>query len=159
MDILLTLTAPILNSKMLKVASKGSFNLHYGILPEFRGNHTLFWALKFHQFNRVGMTIHHLISLQVDGGYMLAQIYPTLARWDYEVTILPKVVSRAPEIVMNLLKVCENGTVPVGRTQTGLWRMYLAKERTMMVDVFYHLSWIFFLNRPKARVASAERFF
>jgi hypothetical protein len=46
--------APILRAGVLSLGSHATVNVHLGIPPKYRGNNTIFWALKQRDFDHVG---------------------------------------------------------------------------------------------------------
>jgi methionyl-tRNA formyltransferase len=68
----------VVGSRILKPAVTGSFpdrilNFHTGILPEYRGPYSEFWAYYNDERDMVGTTIH-LIDDGIDTGDILAQV-------------------------------------------------------------------------------------
>jgi hypothetical protein len=88
-DVIITSDAPILKSEIYSQAKLLAFNIHWGIAPKYRGNHTNFWALYKRDFANIGVTLHRL-SEEIDRGSVLSQIYPALTPFDHEFSITTK---------------------------------------------------------------------
>ena len=130
-DILITCTAPIIDDKLTQIAKIASWNIHYGIAPYYRGNHTLFWSLYFDDFEKIGGCIHQL-SKGVDKGNIIAEVYPALAPGDTELEIEVKVARLLADTVVNLLHhLIESDQSPTGTIQSESGRNFKRVERTL----------------------------
>lgn len=63
----------IIKSRVLNKFKNKFINFHTGILPEFRGPYSEFWAIYKNQANMIGTTVH-LIDEGVDTGRILKQM-------------------------------------------------------------------------------------
>jgi methionyl-tRNA formyltransferase len=104
-DLIVTAGAPILRDPWLKMATHGCLNLHFGIAPDYRGEHTLFYPLLERQWDMLGLTIHSLDS-GIDSGPILLRAYPALDGTEDEAAVWAKCSQLAarllPEIVDDL---------------------------------------------------------
>ncbi|KAK4237792.1 FAD dependent oxidoreductase-domain-containing protein [Achaetomium macrosporum] len=64
-------------------------NLHTGHLPEYKGNHCIFFALYDGQVDKVASTLHQLTST-LDGGDVLDRVFPVVEAGDNEETLYTK---------------------------------------------------------------------
>jgi len=72
-DIIFSICSHILFEKSLyKIPRLGTFVLHEGITPEYRGLHTCLWALMKREYQYVGYTVLKVNS-QIDSGEILLQ--------------------------------------------------------------------------------------
>src|SRR6476659_6133611 len=62
-DILIARCKSILNERIFRIPSTGTFVMHPGVCPEYRNAHGCFWALANRDLDRVGMTL-----LKIDKG-------------------------------------------------------------------------------------------
>jgi methionyl-tRNA formyltransferase len=70
----------ILRAELLAaIAALGSptLNVHGGYLPDYRGNHSFFWALYHGDFDRIGSTIH-LVNEGIDAGDIVEIVVPEM---------------------------------------------------------------------------------
>ena len=73
-DIVITIGTSILGKRVL--ASHATFvNIHGGWLPDYRGNHCYFFAKYFHDFEKIGTTIH-FVNAGVDTGNIIDRVRP-----------------------------------------------------------------------------------
>jgi len=101
-DIILVGGAPILRPEVFSLARLASFNIHYGIAPAYRGEHTIFWPLMKGDFDNVGITIHH-VAKKVDAGRVMAYGYPELTPADSENSLICKCALLASELLCDLI--------------------------------------------------------
>jgi methionyl-tRNA formyltransferase len=80
-DVVLVSGAPILSSALCDIAPLGTFNLHLGIAPAYRGMHTLFVPWQRGDWRHLGATLHH-VSQRVDAGAAILRAYPALRATD-----------------------------------------------------------------------------
>jgi len=72
-DVIVSVACPqILRQKILAIPAKAAINVHYGLLPHYRGQYPSFWVLANGE-ERTGVSVHHMVE-QVDGGDILVQI-------------------------------------------------------------------------------------
>lgn len=132
-DVLITAGAPILKPHVLELPSRACLNVHWGISPEYRGNHTIFQALRRRDFGRIGLTLHH-IDPGIDTGPLIAHVYPSLNRHDTEATILAKCTVLGSGVLMEALRVLETGPL-LGVTQRGSGVNYRLADRRLRHDL------------------------
>ena len=78
-------------------------NIHYGIAPNYRGEHSLFWPLSLGDYQNIGITIHH-IAEGIDTGSPLARGFPQLDDSDTEKSISLKCTRLAPRLLIPILE-------------------------------------------------------
>ncbi len=72
-DVLISVACPqILKRKILRIPRKGCINVHYGLLPNYRGQYPSFWVLA-HGQRETGVSVHYMVE-KVDAGDILVQI-------------------------------------------------------------------------------------
>lgn len=69
-DIIVARCKSILNARIFKQATVGTFVMHPGICPEYRNAHGCFWALAMRDLGNVGMTL-----LKIDEGVDTGPVY------------------------------------------------------------------------------------
>ncbi|KAH6850672.1 FAD dependent oxidoreductase-domain-containing protein [Chaetomium sp. MPI-CAGE-AT-0009] len=69
-------------------------NLHTGHLPEYKGNHCVFFALHDGRVDKVASTLHQLTAA-LDGGDVLDRVYPSVDPADSEDTLYTKCLEAA----------------------------------------------------------------
>jgi len=69
-DLIVARCKSILNARIFKQASVGTFVMHPGICPEYRNAHGCFWAMARRDLDNVGMTL-----LKIDEGVDTGPVY------------------------------------------------------------------------------------
>ena len=69
-------------------------NLHTGHLPDYRGNHCIFFALYDEAISKVSATLHQLTS-HLDGGDILDRVFPSIVPGDSEEALYARCVRMA----------------------------------------------------------------
>lgn len=140
-DLMVVCGAPLLKPAVFNIPRLGTVNLHFGISPDYRGQHTLFWPLRRGDYAHIGATLHY-INEGIDSGPVLFRIYPALEPADDIVSIEAKIVRLAARTVREFLKsLAANPPVePVpGKRFTEKGRLIRDGDRTISDDVFYRL--------------------
>ena len=73
-DLIVFTGGGIIKESLLKIPKIGILNCHMGILPNYRGLDSTYWALKNNDFNNVGLTTH-LMDKGIDTGPIIKK-YP-----------------------------------------------------------------------------------
>ena len=111
-DVILVCGAPVLAPEVFNIARLASINIHYGIAPDYRGEHTLFWPLRAGDYQHLGITIH-LIDNGIDTGRPLVRGFPPLDAFDTEKSITLKCARMTPSILIPLLQsMADTGAAP-----------------------------------------------
>ena len=135
-DLLLVSGAPILQETIWSIPSRATVNVHYGIAPNYRGEHTLFWPLYLRDYEHIGVTLH-IVDHGIDTGRVLARGYPEIGKDDTEPSLYAKCAILASELTLELLE--KTPGVLRGVPQESKGRLYLRKHRRLMVDAYYSL--------------------
>ncbi|MGE0759739.1 MAG: formyl transferase [Pirellulaceae bacterium] len=132
-DVLLVAGAPILRPSIFTIPRLAAINVHFGIAPWYRGEHTLFWPLYYGDEKNVGVTVH-LIDKGIDTGRMLAQGFVGVAADDDEWAIEAKAARTAADVVV---KVLQRGEFEPSwqPTRAGRGRVYNYSDRHVWHDV------------------------
>lgn len=149
-DILIVNRAPILGSELIEIP-KLAVNIHVGIPPYYRGNDTVFWPLYKKDFDKVGGSIH-VVSNRVDGGDILATVYPALSPNDGEVSVEYKITLLLTEALLDLLKYAEITNCDLkGEVQAEKGHNYKSSERSLLTSFIYLIKRLAGLSRPAKR--------
>lgn len=70
-DLLVSYRSPFLPMEAINAARLGGINVHFSVLPDFRGGDPLLWQV-LHGVENVGVTVHKLTD-KIDYGVMLEQ--------------------------------------------------------------------------------------
>ena len=156
-DVLLVSGAPILRRSIWTIPRIAAINVHFGIAPQYRGENTLFWALYYGDFDKIGVTVH-VIDDGVDSGPILARGYPDLEPTDTEGSLWVKCARLAPVLVTDVLKRASTDDALVGHRQQEPGRQFRARERTVWKDLHAGFQRAILVRRPPRRDARLERF-
>ena len=138
--LLVVFGAPLLARTIHALPARGSLNVHLGIAPHYRGEHTLFWPLVRGDTDRIGVTIHR-IDDGIDSGQILAQGFPEIAADDGEADVWVKSIVLAarmlPEVVAAELA---SAGGPIAATRSPVrGEVFLYRNRTPLADARYRL--------------------
>jgi methionyl-tRNA formyltransferase len=156
-DVLILCGAPILREGLLSVPSIGTMNVHFGYSPHYRGEHTLFHALRRRDYEHLGVTIHG-VDLGVDTGPLLIQANPMLEPSDHETSILGKCALLAGEMLVEALETVERRGALVGREQTETGALYRRDDRRVLDDLIEVMSRRLLGRRPPHRAERIVRY-
>jgi folate-dependent phosphoribosylglycinamide formyltransferase PurN len=92
-DVLVMMGCRILKSEALGVASL-ALNFHTGLLPDYRGGDTIFWAMREGRPERVGYSIHRAVEA-LDGGEVYVEEAVAPRRGELIEEIYERLVARA----------------------------------------------------------------
>ena len=76
-DLMILSGAPLLQPRIFSLPSLGTVNVHWGISPNYRGQESIFTALRHGDYASIGATLHYLDE-GIDTGPALAQCWPSL---------------------------------------------------------------------------------
>jgi methionyl-tRNA formyltransferase len=140
-DLILACGAPVLAPEIFNIPRLASINIHFGIAPNYRGEHTLLWPLRIGDYQNIGITIHH-IDEGIDTGRPLVRGYPSLETFDTEKSIVLKCIRMAPGILMPILENMVNtGSAPllkpVETARDGIFIRY--QDRKLSHDLTFNI--------------------
>jgi methionyl-tRNA formyltransferase len=167
-DVIVVSGAPILKPVLYEIAPI-AVNVHLGLAPDYRGEHTLFMPLLRGDYDRIGATLHRL-DAGIDTGAVLARIYPELSPDDDETSLVIKSVQMMARTLNDFLEDLDagranklSGAFPTvretggGATPPGGFNIKYA-DRSVLDDARFRVRRAMG-NRPKPRPARVERFY
>jgi methionyl-tRNA formyltransferase len=155
-DVLIIDGAPYLQDELLRVPRICTLGVHFGIAPDYRGADTLFWALYERDWPHVGATIHH-VDHELDGGRMLARLYPALRPGDDEAAVVARCARMAADELDAVLNEIDHGEAVEGTLQPYPGHVYRGKQREAWREAIWELRRQF-ANEPPPRDQHVERF-
>jgi methionyl-tRNA formyltransferase len=126
--------ALILNPKVLSVPGILAANFHASLLPDYRGKHPVFWALR-HGEKWAGLTIHAM-DAGIDTGDILYQVKVRTRRDDSVASLYERIMARSMLLVEQLLTDVGRGCIPRLRQPAGEGSYF-----SSTTDVDFHLDW------------------
>ncbi len=146
-DVTVVIGTSILKRRTLRAAGPVTINIHGGILPHYRGNHCVFFALYDGRPELAGSTIH-FVDHGVDTGDIIERVPARAILQDSAEATYCRAEKRAFERIVELLKGYETGK-PLPRQRQG------AGGRTLrMRDRKPHHDVLFWLRRCRLKVVS-----
>jgi folate-dependent phosphoribosylglycinamide formyltransferase PurN len=110
-DFLVVHGTAILKPETFGIARVAAFNIHCGILPEYRGHASTFWALAKGDRGNVGVTVHH-VAAGVDTGLLVRQGRVPWARGENDITMWIRALALGADLVVDAVHEWERaGTV------------------------------------------------
>jgi folate-dependent phosphoribosylglycinamide formyltransferase PurN len=137
-DLLITSACPLLKRKIFAAPRLATINVHWGVAPHYRGEHTLFWPQYFGDYENIGVTIHQ-IDDGIDTGPILAVGFPALSPHDTQATLQAKCARMSVELLAEVLTRIENGQGVHGLAPQECGRLFLRRHRWFWHDIGYWL--------------------
>lgn len=110
-DLFLTVGyALILKAAALRIPRLLAANFHASLLPDYRGKHPVFWALRAGE-RWAGLTVHALDD-GIDTGDILYQVKVRTRRCDRVSTLYDRIMDHSTRLVGKLVADVDHGSVP-----------------------------------------------
>lgn len=108
-DVLILSGAPMLKPALYRHA-RITLNVHFGLAPDYRGEHTIFMPLLRGDYARIGATLHR-VDEGVDTGPVLVRVYPELEPGDDEAAVFAKLTRQLGDALVGVLEDFDAGRV------------------------------------------------
>jgi folate-dependent phosphoribosylglycinamide formyltransferase PurN len=145
-DLLILSGAPLLKPHIYGIPRLGTVNLHWGIAPAYRGQQSIFTALRRHDYGAIGVTLHY-VDQGVDTGPVLAQGWPALDPSDTLATITAKTARLAATMLSDFVSALSTGAVD-GQRLSGPGVNVRSRDRRVRHHVGYALARRVLRRRP-----------
>ncbi|MCA0375115.1 MAG: formyl transferase [Gemmatimonadetes bacterium] len=99
-DLLVVHACGILKEATFSLGATAALNIHCGVLPEYRGHASTFWAMARRDAGNVGVTVH-LVAKTVDTGRPIAVGRVPVGADDDDMTMWFRAFKRGTEIVLH----------------------------------------------------------
>jgi methionyl-tRNA formyltransferase len=113
-DVTVIICTSILRKDVLDAAGPMTINVHAGYLPDYRGNHCIFFALYDGNFDKIGATIH-FVDAGIDTGDIIEIMVPEIFPGDNAERLYCRADKLAIHRLSDLLERYEAG-LPLPRT-------------------------------------------
>lgn len=133
-DVTVVMGTGIINDRVLEAAGDVVLNLHGGYLPDYRGNHCMFFALYNGDFDHVGTTIH-FVDRGIDTGDILEVVVPALRTGDNAEAIYSRAERAAVHRLVSWLDHYDNGGELPRRPQGRKGTLYNTRDRKPQHDL------------------------
>ena len=115
-----------------------TINIHGGCLPEYKGNHCVFFAFYEQRFDQIGATLHHVIP-ELDSGPMLAVARPAIYPHDNDGVLYCRSVHLAMQALFGLIERLRSGESLSGAPQPDAGRTFRHRDRKPHLDLWLWL--------------------
>lgn len=157
-DVLLVCVAPILKPNIFSIAPHGTINVHHGLVPNYRGEHTLFWPLYYQEYDQVGVTVHY-IDDGIDTGQVLATGCPEVRPDDNEATVTARATRLAARLTCDVLAAAQWGKLPSLPQSRESGREFRHRQRTGWKELWYLYQREIVGRRPTPLAERVEMYF
>ena len=121
--------------KRARKAGNNIINLHGGVLPEYKGNQCIFFALHEKAYDKIGATIH-LVTEVLDGGSVISIVKPQITPNDNDETLYAKSIKLCILKLIDLLKTYDSGESLTAHSQPpSKKKTFSHKDRTPWVEL------------------------
>ncbi|UCC78862.1 MAG: hypothetical protein JSW64_11335 [Candidatus Zixiibacteriota bacterium] len=112
-NLIVSIACPqILKKSILKIPSNGCINVHYGLLPEYRGMYPSFWALANGE-TETGVSVHYMAE-KVDAGDIIVQLNEKIKPDDSFYTLVRRLKTTiGPEALIKAVDKIKKGDTSV----------------------------------------------
>ncbi|MCP2167698.1 formyl transferase [Goodfellowiella coeruleoviolacea] len=127
-DVTVVIGCSILRRRVLAAAGPRIVNVHGGHLPDYRGNHCVFFALYNGEPDKVGVSIHH-VSQGVDTGPLIEVVRPPVHGGETAEHLYCRAEKLALTRLVALLERVEQGEDLPAHPQEDRGRTYRTRDR------------------------------
>lgn len=99
-----------IDRRIFSIPLHGCINFHSGLVPEYRGLETIFWALYNEEYDKVGVTIH-FVDDTIDTGDVIFQERIPVSLEDTPETLYDKACKVGARLIAQALDELENRTL------------------------------------------------
>jgi len=125
--------ALLVKETLLTLPEKGiAINFHASLLPDYKGRHPVFWAIRNGE-TKSGITAHHL-SLGLDEGDIAFQEAVEIGQDDSASDVYDKVIEKSRVVMRELIDAINRDDVPVIPQEEGGKYYSSIKEEDYMID-------------------------
>jgi methionyl-tRNA formyltransferase len=109
--------AVILKKEILEVPDLMAVNFHASLLPEYRGKHPVFWALRNNE-KWSGLTVH-VMDPGIDTGDIIYQVMVRTRKGDSVAKLYQRIIDNSLGLVNRLIIDAERGSIPIRKQPIG----------------------------------------
>lgn len=111
-DIIVVHATGILGKDTFGLAKVAAINVHGGVLPEYRGHASTYWALKRADYGNIGVTLHE-VRPKVDTGRVFALGRVAVGPEDDDLTLWHRAIMLGADLLVDALEAYrETGVLP-----------------------------------------------
>jgi methionyl-tRNA formyltransferase len=133
-DVVVVVGTGILRGDVLAAAGPTVLNLHGGYLPDYRGNHAIFHALREGAWDRLGSTVH-FVTPALDGGDIVARARVLPQRSDFPEAVYCRAAAAGIDALVAVLRAYGAGTPLPRMPQRSPGRTFRVRDRRWRDDL------------------------
>lgn len=111
-----------------------TINIHGGCLPEYKGNHGIFFAFSEGRFDQIGATLHR-VTPGLDEGPVFEVVRPPIYPHDHDEALYSRSVYQAMQHLFVLLEEMREGHRPEGEEQPDVGRTFTHRDRHPLLEL------------------------
>lgn len=123
----------LIKDHIADIASICTLNMHTGLSPYYRGDSTLFWPIYYNQVDKLGVTVHELVS-EVDGGGIVYTGKLDYDTGDTETHIFAKGVKTGADLYLKAVADALDGSIKFHTQDLTLGREFRWMDRTVAAE-------------------------
>lgn len=145
-DYVIVMGTSIIKRELLKEIEGKAINIHGGYLPNYKGNHCIYFAMYNGDYEKVGSTIH-FVDAGVDTGLIIKRVTTKVKPGDSPESIYNRSEKMAIHALIDLLKSKVVKALPE-EPEEGPGSIYRTRDRTPIKDcIFFMKKCIRFIRR------------
>ncbi|GGK22705.1 hypothetical protein GCM10010124_14050 [Pilimelia terevasa] len=133
-DVAVVIGCSILGDAVLAAAGSRVINLHGGFLPDYRGNHCVFFAMYHGEPEKVGVSIHY-VDARIDTGPLIQVVRPPRHGDETAEQLYCRAEKLAVHRLVGLLDRLAGGAELPGESQPARGRTFRTRDRGPTHDV------------------------
>ena len=134
-DVTVVMGTSILKKSVLYAAGENVINIHGGYLPDYRGNHCIFFAYINGDFDKIGSTIH-FINSKIDDGDIIENVKADFFWNDTPEALYCRAEKLAIHRLIEYLHFYENG-IGLPRKRNSGGKTYHTRDRKFYHELIY----------------------
>ena len=123
----------LIRDHIAELSSVCTLNMHTGLSPYYRGDSTLFWPIYYNQKDKLGVTVHELVS-EVDGGGIVYTGKVDYEAGDTETHIFAKGVRKGADLYLQAVVDALDGKIKFHTQDLDKGREFRWIDRTVAAE-------------------------
>ncbi|MEU7553078.1 formyltransferase family protein [Streptomyces sp. NPDC044571] len=133
-DLTVVCGTSVLGRRLIEATPGMMVNIHGGWLPEYKGNHAVYFAYRAQDWERIGASLH-LVTPTLDAGPLLDRVTPGFLPGDTDERLYSRSVHHAALRLVELALVLEEGRSLTVRPQEDKGTTYRHRDRRPLPEL------------------------
>jgi len=131
-DLIISFNCPIiLKKEFINLPKHGCLNVHFGMLPKYRGILPIFYAILNNE-KEFGVTVHYM-NEKIDDGPIILQEAVKIAKNDDLFSLYPVAFKKAGELLVKAVNLISNNSLNIRANDTSQMTYYSYPDRKLVV--------------------------